>query len=183
MKKIFLDCGANDGCSVRKFISQHNPRDWTIFSFEANPDLAKYFPVANETLINKAVWIYDGHIQFWKSNKLGSSTLIYGKVERYTTQHWTEVTVECIDFHEWLINHVKPEDYVILKMDIEGAEFEIVDHIINKGSIKLINEFYGEFHGKKIGGSAKDDFELKLKLYNENLTFQKWDAMDRTIGR
>ncbi len=180
MSKIFLDLGGNNGCSVRQFMqTKSDAKDWDIYSFEANPDLAKHFPVVHETFINKAVWTYDGDITFWKSNKTGSSTLLHEKVVRYTTQHWTEMKVECIDFHKWLVEHIEQEDYVIVKMDIEGAEYDIVDHIIEKGSIKLINEFWGEIHGKKIGKTEKDVYEWKLKLYNEGLTFQKWDAMNR----
>ena len=38
MRKIFLDCGANDGCSVRKFINENKDyKDYFVHSFEPNP--------------------------------------------------------------------------------------------------------------------------------------------------
>ena len=35
-----------------------------------------------------------------------------------------------IDFVDWLVRSVSPEDFVVLKLDIEGAEFEVVQEMV-----------------------------------------------------
>ena len=37
MRKVFLDGGALDGCSTRKFLKHRNESEWKVFSFEPNP--------------------------------------------------------------------------------------------------------------------------------------------------
>ena len=46
MRKIFLDCGSNDGCSVRKFQdTKDKEKQFEYFCFEGNPKLFHYHPV------------------------------------------------------------------------------------------------------------------------------------------
>ncbi|KAI8482841.1 hypothetical protein Bbelb_393760 [Branchiostoma belcheri] len=39
------------------------------------------------------------------------------------------------------------EDYVIFKIDVEGAEYEILEKMLKEGTFKWIDKVYGEFHG------------------------------------
>ena len=41
--------------------------------------------------------------------------------------------IPTIDFVEWLVRSVNPEDFVVLKFDIEGAEFEVVEKMVSSG--------------------------------------------------
>ena len=55
MRKVFLDCGANNGCSVRKFRQiVKNYEDFEIFSFEPNEVFAEEIKETGATLIDKA---------------------------------------------------------------------------------------------------------------------------------
>jgi len=67
--------------------------------------------------------------------------------------------VECIDFSRWVLDNFKEDDHIIVKMDIEGAEFRVLVKMIHDGSINYINELYVEWH------FAFDDFPDK-NLHN-----------------
>ena len=61
MRKVFIDCGSYDGCSVRKFRdTRKDAHEFEIYCFEPNPciGLTTLFPKAtNITYLQKAVWI------------------------------------------------------------------------------------------------------------------------------
>ena len=57
-----------------------------------------------------------------------------------------DVLVETIDFSKFLSENATSDDFVVVKMDIEGAEFDVLPSLIENGTYKLINDFYCEFH-------------------------------------
>ena len=104
MRKIFIDCGAHCGCSVRKFLSEI-AEDFEIFSFECNDYNFKYWPqlINNKSydVIKKAVWIYNTHQTFYKvmSNRhsIGSSLFLTKVQPLRSKAEIEEIRVECID--------------------------------------------------------------------------------------
>ena len=51
-----------------------------------------------------------------------------------------------IDFSRWLSANFSIRDYIIVKMDIEGAEYEVLEKMIRDGTLQMVNELYVEFH-------------------------------------
>lgn len=49
------------------------------------------------------------------------------------------LSVQAVDFSKWLLQHVTIQDYVVLKMDIAGAEFDVLQRLIVDGSIMLVD--------------------------------------------
>ncbi len=56
------------------------------------------------------------------------------------------VSVECIDFSKWIIDNFSEDDFIFLKMDIEGSEYKILPKMIEDNSIKYINKLAIEWH-------------------------------------
>ena len=48
--------------------------------------------------------------------------------------------------------HCTADDRIVLVMDIEGAEFSILPAMREAGLIEWLDEFYMEFHGRKLEG-------------------------------
>ena len=173
-KKIFIDCGANLGQSIDNFIN-HWPdwQDYTILSFEANPNLASEFDrfksIENIKFENSAVWIYDGSLDFYLStdSNVGSSIIknkITGRLDSTPKQ------VKCVDLDR-IIRQFSVDDYIILKIDVEGAEYELLEHLLSKNTFEFVNELFIEFHTKKVHKTAQDDEMLlaRLKEYSNLL--------------
>jgi FkbM family methyltransferase len=55
---------------------------------------------------------------------------------------------QCIDMSEWIFNNAKEENHNVLKVDIEGAEYKVIDHLLDTGAYKLIDEWLIEFTTK-----------------------------------
>lgn len=173
--KIFIDCGGNVGQSINRFKKSKlyaNNKDFKMHSFEPLSHLSKYYE--NDKLVEfhkEAIWIYDGETTFYidkKNEKAQGSTLVKEKYSgKLDKEH--PVNVPCIDFSKWIVNTFNAnQDKIILKMDIEGAEYEVLKHMITTGAIYYINTLFVEFHWKKINLHEKDHNLLvnSLKRYN-----------------
>lgn len=54
--------------------------------------------------------------------------------------------VACIDFSQFLRYNIPDGSQVICKMDIEGAEFEVLSSLIKQKTIRKISKLYIEWH-------------------------------------
>ena len=56
--------------------------------------------------------------------------------------------VQVINLADWLIQHFTAEDYVVLKLDVEGAEHSIIHALADKGALSIIDVISLECHEK-----------------------------------
>jgi FkbM family methyltransferase len=85
-----------------------------------------------------------------------------------------KITVPCFDFSTWLKNNVKQEDYVLCKIDIEGAEFEVLKKCIMDDTLKLINQIDIEFHHFGNPLYIQDYNFILQEIYKLNIKFNVW---------
>ena len=57
-----------------------------------------------------------------------------------------EIIVDAIKFSDRIKRICSPDDFVVLKLDIEGSEFAVLDDIIETKTYELLDEIYIEFH-------------------------------------
>lgn len=55
-------------------------------------------------------------------------------------------TKPAIDFGAWVRRVARRRDYVVLKLDVEGAEYALVPHLLRSGAAQLIDELFLEAH-------------------------------------
>ena len=178
-KKIFIDGGAYDGESVKFFKKRFT--DWgeyDIYSFECNPIFEKDYQEDNINFIKNAIWIEDTNMNFYrcsdKDYQWGSSLLVDKTSGALDKENPT--IVEAIDFSKWLIDNFSEDDYIVLKLDIEGAEYKVLDKMITDGSIKYIDELHGEWHYLKIDIDEEEHYKLVSKLKSVGLKMQGWEV-------
>jgi len=162
----FIDLGAYDGDTVREFLADH-PKA-TVYAFEPNPNLGAAWLGATPSNVHFypwAAWTANVTREFAVDATTDSpmgSTLIPEKRELWALA--TKVQVKCFDFSSWLkkLKFTKP---LIVKMDIEGAEFPVLEKMIADGTDELIDELRVEWHQGKIDGKSTDDVNgLKRRL-------------------
>lgn len=167
--KIFLDCGAHCGCSRRKCAVDFP--GYVAHSFEPNTTFNRYC----NKLINKAVWIYDGNIDFYQFDGLqaaGSSVSL--EKAKFTGKYfkYTNVSVECIDLAKYILS-LESND-VILKMDIEGAEYTVLPHLIDTGALNKVSSLYIEWHHTRCGISQSQHDNLISQI---QIPIYEWSGM------
>jgi FkbM family methyltransferase len=183
-RKIFIGGGAMGGISVTDFkINKPDAGEYEIHSFECNPeqfDKLKYrHPDVNSYPI--AIWTEDSTLPFYLGKPWGSS-LMKNKTTGGVNPN-NSVQVESIDMDTFMRDHFDKGDYIIFKLDIEGAEYEVLRHMINRGTFEYIDELWGEWHWPKIGllesehDALVDDLQaigFELKPWEANTKNKRW---------
>lgn len=172
MKNLFIDCGTNLGQGLREFhekFNLFNNPNWDIYTFEPNEhiDLDNMFlNVKNIVKVKKAVWINNEKLEFICKGKIhendrkkyneerfqgGGSQLKQTQIINNNQENFTEtkkIIVDTIDFKKFLKEKSIEYDKICVKMDIEGAEFQIIDDLIKTDNLQLIDMLFVEMHAR-----------------------------------
>lgn len=85
-----------------------------------------------------------------------------------------KINVECFDFSNWLKQNINVDDFVVCKIDIEGAEFEVLKKCISDDTLKLINHLDIEFHHFDNQELNKDYQFIISEIKKLNIIFRTW---------
>ena len=168
-----IDVGANVG----KFTNIFLKKEFKVHAFEADPiavnELKKNCGNENKNLklFEVAVGIKKESIKLYRYRKfdaanpettIGSSVLSFrsGKDKPF-------VEIKCIDFIDYLKNI--ENKIALLKMDIEGAEVQILEKIIDEKLYKKIGKIYAETHERFSHRIAVETVNLRSRLVKENI--------------
>ena len=81
----------------------------------------------------------------------------------------SKITAKSFDFSKWIKENFDKEDFIHLKMDIEGAEYQVLRKMVDDDSISFINELDVEFHWEAIQLPKKEHDEVLDILSNYDL--------------
>ena len=150
MRRIFLDVGADIGESVKFFRSNHpEANQFEIFSFEPHPvNIEKLRQIEGITLIEKAVWINDQGITMY-FGKPKSST-VYSDKRTGRVDANDKHLVPTIDLVKFIKENFQKTDEIWMKMNIEGAEYQLIPYLYQSDILSWINRVYIKWHIGKI---------------------------------
>jgi FkbM family methyltransferase len=185
MKKIILDCGSHLGESVQKFRNILNSDECIFYMFEANTYLY------NEILLdskfndcikhNLAVSNKKELVKFYgctKNKHSVGSTIEKSKASCDNISEDDYIEIQSINLADFIKNNLNKEDYIILKLDIEGSEYDVLDELIKTDIIFYINELYCEFHSCWMSSDfIKREEQIENYLQKINLKINYWDAL------
>lgn len=184
-RHLFLDCGGFNGCSIRRFTREFDPKGrFQMVTFEPNELYATYYSdFPRHRLIQAAVHDRDGSHQFYLDREDGDgSTLFKNKLTREnggfgTLDSVNPVTVTTVDLSSWLKEHTNRLDYIILKLDVEGAEYDVLEKLIRDRTIRRINHLFVEWHWQRVGVPEERHGELLRNLRRLRVPILEWDAL------
>jgi FkbM family methyltransferase len=134
-----LDCGANVGISVLNYKRMYP--DARITAFEPDPAIVKVLKrnlgangAADVKVVEAAVWTQPGTTKFFTEGADGSR-IVTGKPESSDRT----VVVETVDLADYI-----SEPIDLIKMDIEGAEFDVIRRI--QPQLHLVSNLVIECH-------------------------------------
>lgn len=167
---IAIDCGANVG----KFTVPMAHTGAEVYAFEPNPDahrelvkVTAAFP--NVKVIQAAVTSRAGPIKLFLHRyaeedpvhfSTGSSLL----ESKRNVVHDRYVTVEGVAFGEFVKGLGRPVR--LLKMDIEGAEVDVINQLLDEGLHRQIEHAFVEVHDRQIWSLAEPTRKLRERLRN-----------------
>lgn len=196
-KCVFIDLGAADGNSFNVFLNdgygsiQHCPSSqWEAVLVEANPRFKQPLSQvvarhAGQVIAYAATAAYmcEGQTSFYldtvtaKNNYWGSS--MSSNHPDVVNSGKTKVTVPTVNLNKILVENTIPGDYVLVKMDVEGAEYDILPCLANSPSVSLMDALYMEQHDPSWGlsGTTKGAMEeVKKKLQSRGIYVPAYDS-------
>lgn len=152
-------------------------RGATVFAFEPNIHAYTFLqeqvkPYENVTCYNKAVWIKEGKMNlhfhqeatnndlFWS---FGSS-LVTDKINIDKNRFVEVETVDLVTFINALNTHVD-----LLKIDVEGAECEILEKLIETNTYQKIGLILVETHDAKIPHQKEKTDHIRQLIAERNI--------------
>jgi FkbM family methyltransferase len=184
-RRVFVDCGSNT-CKVLADRIERGLES-EFFAFEPQPELVacveevrRKHPGVPIHFFPKAVWVHDGTMSFylateWGPNYKGGSTLLAGHVKNAAKVDYSRpVTVECIDFSRWLRRNFSRRDRIVVKMDIEGAEYPVLEKMIADGTIDYVSELIVEFHWHMSENLSKARHDVLRAALDGRILVTEW---------
>lgn len=154
-RRIFIDGGANRGLVLEAAIALLD--DFECHAFEPNPAMipglnaiARAHTDRHIRIHHAALWTQPGTVELFETDRTIDTaregcTVMDGKAA-WGTDYANPVEVPAIDFPAWLEHTAGLDDLVVCKLDIEGAEYPVLEQLIESGAIDLIDELTVEFH-------------------------------------
>eukprot|EP01031_Cornospumella_fuschlensis_P031863 gene31863-38526_t len=158
-RNIYIDLGSHDGSSILQFIDK-----------ATSPDEAKGVTGVADT----------GMAEMLRGQLANTPCVIPGTTMNESfyaaNPSMSTHTVPCIDIVTLFTMHnILPQDFVVIKMDIEGAEYELVPHIVQQKLWMRIDKLAVEWHHKSpfVFGVPASRTGLSEEAYQQRMAVHK----------
>jgi FkbM family methyltransferase len=148
----YFDLGLHkDAAEIDMFISICKNCDfkYTIYGFEAHPEYChylskKYSDDVNVNIINKAISYRNGKIELYIAEENDGEGNSIFRTKKNVNRH-RSITVDSVLFSYWLFYNVPNFQMLnnILRFNIEGAEWYLINDLNNEGLLKYFRIIMG----------------------------------------
>lgn len=174
MKKIFLDFGANKLQGYKNLKKKHKiDNTWEVHHYEPNPHLKDFLNnnITHGVYHNKAVWdkneilefVTDISLESWQGSHIDQGSKTFLDRAKGPTE---KISIEAIDVYD-IFNQYDTTDQIIVKMDIETAEFRVLQRMIDTDQMKKVNKIYIEFHCRMFGDKRAEYRQWQDRLVKD----------------
>lgn len=196
-KGLFIDCGSNLGQGFSHFSSYFGLLNYDFVMIEPNPNcinilkenFSEHIKNGKIELIKKAAGTKEGILKLYglsekskvdsifnpsilSNNKFsqGASILKEHNSIFYDSNEDDAISVQTFSFSDFLKQKSKTYKTIVLKIDIEGAEYDLIEDLIFQKTIYIPDIIYAEFHSHFM---KKDDRKKYQKIERNFLSFFK----------
>ncbi|KAM7263177.1 hypothetical protein ACFE04_000860 [Oxalis oulophora] len=155
---VYVDVGARSyGSSIGSWFRKQYPKQnktFEIYAIEADKHFHEgYKKKKAVNLLPYAAWVKNETLVFEINNDPGKEVVDKGRgmgrikpTDLKFAGNGVAEKIQGFDFAEWLKNAVTENDFVVMKMDVEGTEFDLIPRLFETGAICLIDELFLECH-------------------------------------
>ncbi|XP_002735640.1 uncharacterized protein LOC100379018 [Saccoglossus kowalevskii] len=162
---VFIDVGSGAGDALIKFykgkvykddpnfnmVMDYDPWKWRVYAFEADPKYTSQLVKLEERFkfslySNMAAWVHDEGLMY-PVNRTGVPSRTHNLV-REKEHNPGYISAFSINFPLWLRGYVTKKDFVVVRMNLRGLEFEVLDKLVSDLSLCLIDQLYVDYYPK-----------------------------------
>ncbi|GAB2300755.1 hypothetical protein Dimus_034792 [Dionaea muscipula] len=158
---VYVDVGARSyGSSIGSWFRKQYPkqnRSFDVYAIEADKSFHDEYKLKKGVnLLPYAAWVKNETLFFEINHdpgddpeEKGGKGKGMGRIKPVRSANSLASRVDEIrgfDFANWLKNTVSERDFVVMKMDVEGTEFDLIPRLFETGAICLIDEIFLECH-------------------------------------
>jgi len=165
---LAIDCGANVGL----FTVRMAESGAEVHAFEPNPDAFRELERvtkghANVTLYQAAVTAESGPVDLYLHKRAGDDPVFWSKsssllADKSNVREDQSVRVEGIQLGRFIQDLGRPVK--LLKMDIEGAEVDVLNQLLDEGLHESIEHAFVEVHDRRVKRLAEPTQRLRDRL-------------------
>lgn len=195
MRNVFLDLGTHHGQGLSEFVQRFNMGpEWIIHTFEANPVT---YEIYMKNFYQKIPWVIphnvavsDHYGMLTLNQELAGDNIDHGmassviEIEKWNPFNMRDdgffrrkKTVPSIDLSNFISENFDRDDNIVVKMDVEGSEFAILQKMIQDDTISYVKLLSVEWHSKfftNLEEMQKLEVELIEKLKKYPLILESW---------
>ncbi|KAM1597909.1 hypothetical protein PS2_032768 [Malus domestica] len=155
----YVDVGARSyGSSIGSWFKKQYPKQnktFEVFAIEADKTFHDQYKLKKGvTLLPYAAWVRNETLSFEINGDPGEKVKEKGRgmgriqpAKAANGGFNREVDqIQGFDFANWLKKTYSEKDFVVMKMDVEGTEFDLIPRLFETGAICLIDEIFLECH-------------------------------------
>lgn len=190
-KKLFIDGGSNLGQGYSFFSKYFSPDKYDYIFIEPNPSCMrvikkKFNQIRSAKFLEKAIWIKEEKLSFFGlvedhrgNTSQGGSVLNNHNSSMYASDENRAIYVDAFSFSDFLSEIGKDYNTIIVKMDIESAEYDVLRDLIDKKTISLIDHLFVEFHSQYFEAAEQPIYRqlekgLIHKINSTGIGFTRW---------
>ncbi|KAI3732812.1 hypothetical protein L1987_64021 [Smallanthus sonchifolius] len=180
---VYVDVGARSyGSSIGSWFKKVYPRqdkEFKIFAIEADKQFhAGYKSKKKITLLPYVAWVRNESLFFeinrapnYYDEEKGISRMGRVQSAHTSTSFMGDMNkIQGFDFADWVKKSFGENDFVVVKMDVEGTEFDLIPKLVETGAICLIDEMFLECHYNRRESCCDGERSLEYqKEYKECL--------------
>jgi FkbM family methyltransferase len=184
-RRIFVDLGAFDGDTIELAMSLYPDTDLFVAFEPSRENLGllrtRFMTHPRVRIVAAAAGIADAaQVNLYHATGTYGHSLLQSKAN--VSADDAEV-VEMIDFSRYVSEEFEPSDHIVLKIDIEGSEYDLLERMIEQRSIDRIATLFCEWHHRRIGVSARRHRALVRRLRREGLSITGRNRYDEFARR
>jgi hypothetical protein len=159
---LFIDCGSNVGQGFQFFSRFYKLENFDYILFEPNPNCfrilhnnLKEFKNEKIELREQAVGVFDSKVDFYGIEdsqggqlSVGGTTLRAHNSKYFTKPNKSDLLVDSISFSSLLLDVSNQYKCIIVKFDIEGGEYPILEDLRERKLLEKIETLFVEFHSQ-----------------------------------
>jgi FkbM family methyltransferase len=179
LPNLFLDCGSNLGQGFFEHKKVYGTDNFVYHLFEPNPTCYEQL-TTNVGLLdyvklhNVAVGTTDSELRFYYNTDFDQGgTLVHDhNTAYYNNDDSKHISVRCIDLDAYIDNLSHYFNRIIIKLDVESAEYDILDRFIETGRIHRFEKIIIEFHSQYMNEQKQQEYRAReqqvIQLMTDN---------------